>query len=505
MAHIRFLVSSDTHGFIFPYDYASGRDENYGLARLSTLVNSLRDENTLLIDNGDALEGSPLTFFHYHNPGTGTCPVTTVMNAMGYDYVNVGNHDFDYGQDALREHLDALKAPCITANAFDKKVPLGPTYVVREFGGKKVALFGLTTPAVTRWEPAGSIRDFAFTSAAETAARTVELLKRLERPDYILCFYHGGFEKDLMSGQPGPEAEGENEACRILETVRGIDVLVTGHQHLSVSSQINGVIVTQTAANGAQLACIDINTSSNAVKAALLNADGEADPKILALVQKEEDACQQWLDQPLGTTALDLSIKDEMEARFHKSQVITFLNMVQMEATGADLSAASLFVGATGFPQTITMRSLVSTYSYPNTLVVKKITGRILRAYLEKCAEYFTVRGDLIAVSPVFNGPKPKYYNYDMIDGISYTIKAINDPGRKVVSLTYQGKEVTDDMEFTIALNSFRARCGNDFGMLAKCKTLREINTSMVDLIAEYVMKHHVVDFKPVNNITVIR
>ena len=100
-------------------------------------------------------------------------------------------------------------------------------------------------------------------------------------------------------------------------------------------------------------------------------------------MEAEEAECQKWLDQPLGETAIDLRIADEDDARLHKSQVITFLNKVCEDCSAADISGNALFLHARGFKQQITMRDLVSTYVFPNTLVVKKVTGKILKEYLE--------------------------------------------------------------------------------------------------------------------------
>ena len=81
----------------------------------------------------------------------------------------------------------------------------------------------------------------------------------------------------------------------------------------------------------------------------------------------------------------------------------------------------------------------MSTYVYPNTLVVKQISGDKLKAYLEKCAEYFIVDKGVIKVNPEYDSPKAQHFNYDMVDGISYTLKISNPIGQRVTALDYQG------------------------------------------------------------------
>ncbi|MBR2824882.1 MAG: bifunctional metallophosphatase/5'-nucleotidase [Solobacterium sp.] len=502
---IRILATSDVHGTIYPYRYSDGHLMDYGLSKLNTLIQSLRDENTLLLDNGDTLEGSPLSFFHYQVEPDEVAPITKVMNEMEYDYVNVGNHDFNYGEAQLFKHLNALHAPCITANVIYNDAPLGATYVIREIAGKKLALFGITTTCTKDQEKKENIEHFIFEDAFEVAKRTVSHLKLMEKPDYIICLYHGGFERDLLEGYQTEPFTGENEGYRILQELPGIDVLITGHQHKSLCGELFSTVYTQTASKGAELACIDIYTDTNVIEPVVLKVDVESDLEIEDLIQDTEKKCQTWLDQPLGSTAIDLTIQNEMEARLHKSQVVTFLNRVQQAHTGAMLSATALFHGATGFNKTITMRDLVSTYVFPNTLTVKEINGKLLREYLEKCAAYWSIHNNHICVSPSFESPVPLHFNYDMVDGIDYTIKVSNQIGKRIVELKYLGNDVQDSDRFTIAVNSYRASGGGNFEMMRNCPTVKEYPTDIVELIADYILECKTIDFEAVNNITVIQ
>ena len=200
---------------------------------------------------------------------------------------------------------------------------------------------------------------------------------------------------------------------------------------------------------------------------------------------------------------MNLKIEDQVEARLHKSQVVTFFNRIMLEASGADIAATPLFTDAAGFRKVITMRDLVNTYVFDNSLVVKKINGRKLRKYLEKTAEYWSIDQNRIIVSPKYLIPKAKPYYYDMADGIEYTITVSNDIGSRITSLTFNGEPVTDDMEFTICISNYRASGGGDYFTLRDAPTVAEIQTGMVELIALWLLDHKTIDFEPVNNITV--
>ena len=148
MERIRLIATSDIHGEVFPWNYADGRKRNSGLARIRNMVRVMKDENTVVIDNGDSLQGSPLSFYHYTRHPEEISPVTKAMHAIGYDYVNLGNHDFDYGTDALFRHLENCSGPCLTANVLYEGTPIGRRYDVRDFDGVKVAFFALGTEGV---------------------------------------------------------------------------------------------------------------------------------------------------------------------------------------------------------------------------------------------------------------------------------------------------------------------------------------------------------------------
>ena len=502
---IRILATSDLHGMIYPYSYADKLSHFHGLARINSMISLLRDENTILLDNGDTLEGSPLSFYHYMFQTDDINPMTDVMREMHYDYINVGNHDFSYGEEALMMHLQNVGAPCITANWRFHGENYGPTYVIKEVAGKRIAIFALVTQYIPHWERKEKIRHCKFQDAYETAEKTVALLKSLEKPDYIVCMYHGGFERDLQYGYLTEEDTGENEGYRMLKNIQGIDVLISGHQHRSLSGKLFNTYFTQTAQDGKEIACIDIYPDTDTIEPRIFKVDTEPDTRVMAYVQDEEDKCQEWLDQTLGTTKVDLKVTDEFDARLHKSQMVTFLNKVQMETTKADLSGTALFNGATGFDQNITMRNLVSTYTFPNTLVVKKVTGKILKEYLEKNAEYWTIKNGGIAVNKSYETPTPMHFNYDMIDGIEYTIQVSNPLGSRIIEMKYNGELVTEDQEFTLVINNYRASGSGGFDMIRNAPTVRTDLTNIVELLAKYIMDHQTIDFTPIHNINIIK
>ncbi len=500
---IKILMSSDVHAYVYPSSYADNRSENHGFAKVSSTFQRLKDDNSILIDNGDTLEGSPLAYYHFEKRRNEENPFAKVMNAMDYDFFNLGNHDFNHGQEVLMDFVRSLKMPCISANILYKGKPLSkPYHLVRRLG-KTIAIFGVVTQHIPYWEKPENISDMSFPDAFETARDICNQIKENENADFVIGVYHGGFETDPDTLEPKGAQSGENKGYRMCKEIDNLDVLLCGHQHMEMCGSCFGTTYIQSAHNGRQISYIEIDPETAEITAQLVNVDEKADPEILSIMQEEENDCQKWLDQPLGTSRVDLLIRDEFDARLHKSQVITFLNRVCFDISHADISANALFLFAKGFNENITMRDLVATYVFPNTLVIKQISGKDLKAYLELCAQFWDVKDGKIIVEPHWDFPTPQHHNYDMLDGVEYTIKVSNPINQRVISLTRNGVPVKDDDSFSLCVNNYRAAGGGDYDMIKNSPTIKEIQRNVVEIIAEYIEKVKVIDFEPVNNIKV--
>ena len=200
----------------------------------------------------------------------------------------------------------------------------------------------------------------------------------------------------------------------------------------------------------------------------------------------------------------DLLINDMFEARLHKHPLVSFLNQVQSYTTNVDISCIGLANKVTGFKQEITMRDILSSYVYPNTLIVIELTGKKLRKALEKSAEYFTVIDNEITINPEFETPKPKHYNYDMFDGIEYTLKISNPINHRVIEAKYHNEDLDDDKLYQVALNNYRAVGGGDFNMYKGSKIIKDTQKHIVDCIADYIIHHQEIKVVHKDNIKII-
>ncbi len=495
-------ITSDVHGSILSKNYADNSEVFYGLARYSEAIKQLKKQydEVLLLDNGDAIQGSPLLTVS-NQDNTHTQILSYVFNHLDLSYINLGNHDFNYGESTLLRYIRDNRAELLTSNVLFMDNPLGKSQVITLANGIRLGLIGIVTDYIPHWEKPEYITNMKFSDPIETLKKEISLIG--DQCDKIMVLYHGGIERDFTSGHPTETLTGENVGYQMCK-IDGFDILVTGHQHRSFVTQINGKIVAQCTANASEFIKIEIGEE---ILISIENMSEFAiDRQIEPFVSLLEKQTQIWLDQPLGEIKdISLRITDGFLARYHKHPLVSFINQVQKETSGAQLSATALFNGASGFNEFITMRDLVSTYVYPNTLVVKKMRGKDLKLMIEKCANYFEIENSEITVSKEYIYPKIQHFNYDMIDGIEYTLKISNQRGSRCIFCLYNGKEVEDDDFLTIAMNNYRAVGGGEFDMVARSETVVDTNRDMVEILAEYIQQHSPVTVDHRENIHIIK
>ncbi|MDF2669419.1 MAG: 2, 3-cyclic nucleotide 2-phosphodiesterase [Paenibacillus sp.] len=506
--HITLLETSDVHGNIVPIQYANNQVNEVGLAKVASVIRMERSrgEQVIWIDNGDLIQGTPLAYHHARLNSEPPNPLILVLNELGVDAAVIGNHEFNYGRELLDKAVRESRFPWMAANIVDQQTgepAFGCPYIVKVLEeGIRVGILGLCTPYIPNWEAPRHIEGLAFLDAVETAKRWVPKLRAEERADLVVISYHGGFERDLDTGEPTEPLTGENQGYQLCMEVPGIDVLLSGHQHRMISGKrINGVIIAQPGYRGEYVAKVNVileqktETDGWQVKetdSELLSVSGiVADEKILELIVNYEEQTQQWLDTPMGRVEGDMVVSDVMRIRLEDSPLIEFINMVQMDAAKTDISNTALFTDdSPGIPENVTMRDIVSNYIYPNTLKVIRITGQDMREALEQTAAYFqtSIAGE-VEIKDTFMLPKPQPYNYDMWEGIQYTLDIRRPEGSRVVELMYKGEPVGLDKEYDVVMNNYRAGGGGNYMMFQGKAVIKDIPTDVSELIADYILQ----------------
>jgi 2',3'-cyclic-nucleotide 2'-phosphodiesterase / 3'-nucleotidase len=535
------MGTTDLHGHVFNWDYF--KDAEYGdkagnamgLARISTLVNQVRAEkgrcNTLLLDAGDTIQGTPLTYYYAKvDPitakGGPVHPMAQAMNAIGYDAAALGNHEFNYGIETLRKFEDQLDFPLLGANALDAKTlrPAFPPYFIKRFHVPglppvKVAVLGLTNPGIAIWDKAYVQGKLTFPGLEEQAAKWVPKLRSMGA-DVVVVSAHSGSSGTSSYGDQLPYVE--NAAANVARQVPGVDAILVGHAHveipeLKVTNERTGrtVVLSEPLCFAERLTLFDVELvfsggrwEVESVAASLLNSNTVADdPRITKLLSDEHAKVVEYVNQVVGSATETLTT---VEARYKDAPIIDLITKVQEDVVKAALAGtgyASLPVIAQASPFSrtsqipageVSIRDLSGLYVYDNTLVAKLLTGAQVRAYLEYSAEYFvqTAAGAPVDVEKLTNAGGRPDYNYDYVSGLSYEIDIARAAGSRIRNLTFGGAALDDAQQFVLAVNNYRANGGGAFPFVASAQELWSESTEIRTRIAEWVTAKGVLDPK---------
>ncbi|MFC9316291.1 bifunctional metallophosphatase/5'-nucleotidase [Streptomyces nigra] len=535
------MGTTDLHGNVFNWDYF--KDAEYtdaagnakGLSRVSTLVNQVRKEkgrgNTLLIDAGDTIQGTPLTYYYAKvDPitakGGPVHPMAAAMNAIGYDAVALGNHEFNYGIETLRKFESQCDFPLLGANALDAKTlkPAFPPYFIKKFhvpGAPpvKVAVLGLTNPGIAIWDKAYVEGKLVFPGLEEQAAKWVPKLRSMGA-DVVVVSAHSGTSGTSSYGDQLPYVE--NSAALVAQKVPGIDAILVGHAHteiaeLKVTNEKTGrtVVLSEPLCFAQRLSLFDVELvfergcwTVESVRASVRDSKSVPDdPRITRLLKEDHDLVVEYVNQVVGSATETLTTVD---ARYKDAPIIDLITKVQEDVVkaalaGTEHAALPVISQASPFSRTseipageVTIRDLSSLYVYDNTLVAKLMTGAQVRAYLEYSAEYFvqTAPGAPVDVAKLTNANNRPDYNYDYVSGLSYDIDIAQPAGQRIRNLSYQGAALDDAQRFVFAVNNYRANGGGAFPHVASAQELWSESTEIRTRIAEWVTAKGVLDPK---------
>lgn len=485
---LKIYYTSDTHGYIFPTDYVSKEEKAMGV--LSCISEFEKDGNTLILDGGDTIQGSAFSKYMWENQTDG-CVIAEAFNRGQYDYVTMGNHDFNYDYKGVERYLGTLEAQCVLANVVDRTGKLGiKPYVIHTLeNGLKVGLVGLVTDYVTLWEKPEHLKNFEVQDTYEAAKRTLEEIK--DKCDITVCIYHGGFECDLETGVSLAKGK-ENVGYRICKEL-DFDILLTAHQHMPVEGRmLHGTYTLQLPSNAQKYACIEVNVSTEnqlefsaqcvAPRAASIS---DAPKEWVAM----NEAVQSWLDKKLGSFTEEIPALGKLELALHGSRLADFCNQLQLEYTGADFSCISLGNNPIGFNREVTTRDVMAAYQFPNTIKVLEVDETVLRQALERCGEYYTLQDGEVVISDCFINPKVEHYNYDFFAGFSYTFDLTRPVGQRVVEINRDGKPL-GDKKYTIAMSDYRATGTGGYECYQSCPLVKEYGVDIQELAIEYIKKH---------------
>src|SRR5256886_9139617 len=400
-AHVVILSTTDMHGRVFPIDYYTNKYDNVGIAKVATLVKEARknDPDLLLLDSGDTIQGTPLEYFHNKRHNTPPDPMMLSMNALHYDAMAVGNHEYNFGLKVLEKARSEAQFPWLSANTYDKgtaRTHYKP-YIVKEVSGVRVGVLGLTTPGIPNWENVPNYAGLEFHETVSEAGKWVTVLRNTEKVDLVVIAMHMGLEEDLRTGQINPsQVPNENAAITIVRRVPCVDIILMGHTHREVSSLVvNGVLLTQANRWASHVARVGLyleqvggrwRVIARSARTIPITEKTALDPEIAKLGEPYDKETQDWLSRTIGESADELTARD---CRFRDTAIIDLIQRVQLEAGNADVSMAACFNPEARIPNgKVTVRNIAGLYEYENTLVTLELTGQQLKEALEHSAQF---------------------------------------------------------------------------------------------------------------------
>ena len=454
---------NDLHGHILPYmDKSVLQDQPVsGAAYLAAMIAQERAKNpegTLLLAAGDMFQGTPIS-----NVFRGRS-VIEIMDALKFDAMVLGNHEFDWGREALEALRLAASFPFLAANIVTKS---GETlagmkpYILLTRQGVRVAVIGVTTPETSFTTNPATVSDLVFQDPAQVLPPLIEQV-RTEGAQVVILLSHLGLDADeQLAGQIG-----------------GIDVIVGGHSHTAVTTpvRINNTIIVQAKCYGVYLGVLELRidgttrkivdyTTTNVLRTVVAAPQAPADAGIAEIVSRYDDQVRTEFSKVVGSSAVDLQRQDYAE-----SNLGNLITDAMREASAADIAFQNGGGIRADLPAgDITLEKLYTLLPFDNQMVVMDLKGSQILELLEKSGE--------------------RHYRMLQVSGLTVEYDPTQPAGSRVVQVSVGGKPLQYDSTYRVATNDFLAAAGDQFTTFTHGRNLTYGDT-LREIVGTYLRKH---------------
>ena len=482
---LRVVETSDVHGSFFPYDFLNRRPKAGSMARVSSYVNSLRKQygdRLLLLDNGDILQGQPLSYFSNYIDTTDMNIAAQVINYMRYDAETIGNHDVEPGHQVYDKWVGEVNCPVLGANVIDTRSgqPYLKPYVMLNRGGVRIAVLGMLTPAIPNWLSQDIWSGLRFDEMVATARHWMKVIREEEKADVVIGLFHSGKAGGIVT----PQYE-EDASEHVARDVPGFDLVLFGHDH----TRHNDIVVNSA---GKRVVCLDPANNAMSVADATIHLSQEKGQWTVDSVagsvnsvtsQPIDEAYQQhfnayinkvndFTNQQIGTFKHTLRTADSY---FGNSAFSDLILNLQLQITGADIAFnAPLTFNDSIKAGPVYMSDMFKLYKYENKLYVMRLTGEEIRKHLEMSYDLWfnTMKSPddhLLLIDRQTYGDAQRMgfknfsFNFDSAAGIDYTVDVTKPNGQKVTILRMSNGQPFDEKRwYKVAINSYRGNGGGE-------------------------------------------
>lgn len=477
------LHTTDVHGHLWAAPDEEGRAAG-GLLRVATAIARVRAEtpHVLLVDCGDLIQGSLEADLY------GGAPMVRAIEALGYDAWVLGNHEWDWGFEALEKIVASCPVPVLAANLVVRAPEsvlarrVAPM-VLREVDGVRVAIVGLTTPGMPTWFRPEYLGPAQFLASVEALRRVMPRLREA-RPDVAILAVHQGWR---------PLDDRANEIHAIAARFPEFDVVLGGHTHEAVEERaLDRALYTQAGCEGRVLGRVDLvyDTVAGRVtaKRAVLIPVGLETPEDTALtaaLQRELDRARAVGARVIGQAAATFEAKSGVPGQSAVQQL--FCRAIA-EASGAEVVLHGVHSDAPLRAGEVRLADVWRIMPYENRVGLARLTRGELAQILEENADLMD--------SPYFLG----------VYGLRYRLALDAERGRRVRDVRRADGSIPHPRErLLVAMNSFvLASGGGRFAQLRRIVEQPEARLTLtgVDIreaLLEYVRRHSPVEPAPEN------
>jgi 2',3'-cyclic-nucleotide 2'-phosphodiesterase (5'-nucleotidase family) len=438
-----------------------------GMAPLMTLLKQERAKaaHSITTLGGDLVGSSMMSGI---TKGT---QMIELMNAIGMDLAVVGNHEFDFGSEVFKQRIAESRFPWLGTNILGTDGKLYGTLVgtvTRKVGDLTIGFFGVITPETEHLSSTGS--DVKFAPVMDTARAAVKQL-RDQGVDAVVALTHLALAEDRQ----------------LAREVKGIDVILGGHDHDPMTLYEGGVLIFKVGYDAHYLGVAQIEIEKTQGQRGpqvkvwprewrLVSTAGVApDPQIAAVVKKHEDQLDASLNVPVGKTGVALDSRRAVVRR-QEAAIGNMMSDAIREFTKADIAITNgggirgdriYEAGAT-----LTRKDVLTELPFGNLTVLLDISGADLRAALEEALSQVE---DLAGRFPQVSGMKLEF-------------DARRPKGDRIVNLTIAGKPIDPMARYKLAANEYIAGGGDGYTSLKKAKPI--VDASAATLMATVVMDY---------------
>lgn len=480
---LRIVETSDVHGCFFPYDFVERKPMAGSMARVASYVDSLRTiygKNLILLDNGDILQGQPISYYYNYIDTAETNIAAQVVNYLGYDAETIGNHDVEPGHAVYDKWVGEVACPVLGANVVDTHTgrPYLKPYTVLEREGVRIAVLGMLTPAIPNWLSKDVWSGMRFDNMVDAARHWMKIIREREHPDVVIGLFHSGRQGGIVTSEMEEDA-----SVHVAQTVPGFDLVLFGHDHTVWSGTVidaegKSVVCLNPANNARNVADAEVTVTVEGehvhtqVTGRVVSVTGcQPDAKYMAHFKAQMEQVDRFVDRKIGTLKNTLYTRDMF---FGSSAFGDLIQNMQLKLTGADIALnAPLLLNAKIEKGPLRVADLFKLYRYENKLYVMRLTGEEIRKHLEMSYDqWVNTMADstdhlfLVDTTKTDNQHarfKNLTFNFDSAAGIDYIVDVTRPNGKKVsISRMSNGKPFDEKATYRVAINSYRANGGGE-------------------------------------------